>query len=87
MQAITTKYVGPTDFRGSRVIAKTASGIKITLEWDDALNADENHFNAARALAEKMGWHGQWFGGGMDVGNCYVLADGAESFTVSKVAA
>lgn len=84
MQAITTKYVGPTNFRGSRVIAKTASGLRITRDWDDALNIDENHLKAAQALAEQMGWTGHWFGGSMDVGNCYVLADGAESFTIAR---
>ncbi len=55
MQAITTKYHGPTNSRGSRVIAKCAAG-SVTVSYDDALNLDENHIAAAQALLEKLGW-------------------------------
>ena len=54
-QAIITKYIGPTDLRGSRVKATAEAG-SITLAWDDALNSEENHVAAARALAGKYGW-------------------------------
>lgn len=55
MQAIVTKYIGPTNFRGSRVKATAQAG-SITIGWDDALNADDNHQRAAQALATKHGW-------------------------------
>lgn len=61
MQAIVTKYHGPTNRRGSRVSATAAAG-RVYLEWDDALSSDANHDAAAKALAEKMGWLGDRYG-------------------------
>lgn len=55
-QAIVTKYLGPTDHRGSRIKAKSIS-FSVTLGWDCTLNDGENHQRAARALMEKMGWN------------------------------
>lgn len=45
-QVITTKYVGPTNARGSRVIVNSWQGRK-TYGWDSALNSEENHALAA----------------------------------------
>jgi len=75
-QAITTKYIGPTDHRGSRVKATAQAG-SIVVGWDDALDSDDNHTAAARALARKYGWSGLLVGGGAPDGrgNCYVLLD------------
>jgi len=56
MQSISTRYLGPTDFRGSRVKAITSSGLSITISWDDALDLDGNHDAAAIALVRKLGW-------------------------------
>ena len=63
MQTITTKYHGPGNVRGARISAKTTSGIKISLSWDYSLDADGNHQRAARALALKLNWRGQWVSG------------------------
>ncbi len=54
-QAIVTKYMGPTDFRGARVKATCDAGT-FTMSWDHELNASENHMLAATALANKFGW-------------------------------
>ncbi len=54
-QAITTKYIGPTNTRGSRVKAQADAG-SLTLSWDDALSIEENHSRAAHALANKYKW-------------------------------
>lgn len=76
-QAIITKYIGPSNVRGSRVKATAAAG-SVTLHWDDSLNSDANHRRAARALAEKLKWAGHWFCGGLPDnwrggnGYCYV---------------
>ena len=74
-QAIVTKYLRPTDCRGSRVKATAQAG-SVTVEWDDALDADENHGRAAAALARKFGWKGRLIGGGLPsgTGNVYVFA-------------
>lgn len=75
-QAIITKFIGPTNFRGSRVKA-TADAGSITLSWDHALNSERNHDAAAEALARKFKWSGTWYGGGLpdNRGNAYVLAE------------
>lgn len=71
MQAIVTKYLGPTDHRGSRVVAKCQAG-KLTLGWDDALDSDDNHRAAAMALVKRLGWdapcYGTWVRGSLPDG-------------------
>lgn len=73
MQAITTKYLGPTNYRGARVKATCEAG-SVTVSWDHALGSEENHDAACRALALKLGWHGQWLGGDLPntCGKAYV---------------
>lgn len=72
-QAITTKFLGPTNSRGSRIKATAAAG-SVTVSYDHALNTDDNHSAAAKALAAKYGWAGDWIGGGMpdNCGNVYI---------------
>lgn len=55
-QAIETKYMSPTNFKGSRVKAECAAG-SVMLHWDYALNVEENHFKAAWELVKKLGWN------------------------------
>lgn len=64
MQAIRTQYRGPTNTRGSRVIV-TCDAKRITVPWDHALGAPENHVAAARALIVALEWenHGTWVAG------------------------
>ncbi len=73
-QAIVTKYLGPTDSRGSRVKATCQAG-SVTLSWDDAKDSDENHTAAAVALCKRLGWRGELHGGGLPDGrgNAYVF--------------
>lgn len=69
MQAITTRYFGPTNTKGSRVKATAAAG-SITVGWDDRLNHDRNHCLAAKKLALKFGWgYGTWHQGGLPNGD------------------
>ena len=69
MQAITTKYLGPTNFRDGRVKATAWAG-SIILRWNDALNSADNHAAAAKALCVKLGWLGDQYhglvGGGLN---------------------
>ena len=73
MVAILTKFIGPTNCRGSRVKAYTSSGHRIVVPWDHALNVEENHDAAALALCRKMGWGGKLVRGGTDVGYAYAF--------------
>ena len=56
-QAITTKYLGPTDHRGSRIVVTTDGLHRKVVPWDHALNVVDNHAVAASILFENMGWH------------------------------
>ena len=62
MQAIKTKYLGPTDHRGSRLKA-TASGGSVTIPWDYELDTEGNHRYAALALCDKLQWRGRMISG------------------------
>lgn len=55
MQAILVKYLGPTNFRGSRYKATAQAG-SITLDADPRLGLEENAKRAADALRKKLGW-------------------------------
>lgn len=56
----------------ARVKAKATAG-SVTLPWDYDISGDENHAAAARALADKYGWGGNWVGGSNAAGTGYVF--------------
>jgi hypothetical protein len=60
LQAITTKYLGPTNSRGARIKATGSFG-RVTVPYDHALSAFENHRAAANAFMTKFGWTGDAF--------------------------
>lgn len=79
MQAIITKYIGPTNKRGSRIKARQAASYagkpkSVTIDWDYGLRVEHNHKAAAIALAAKLGWHGDW-AGGSNCGEGYVFVN------------
>lgn len=51
---IFTKYIDPTNHKGSRVKAYDGIGNSITLPWKSELNGDKNCELAALALIEKI---------------------------------
>lgn len=55
MQAIRTRYHGPTNTRGSRISAQAEAG-RIYLGYDDSKNPSDNHKSACEALRAKLGW-------------------------------
>jgi|GEM_PF-2338241 hypothetical protein len=72
--AIKTKFIGPSNTRGSRVKAETCEALRehrrsVTLSWDHSLDGQGNHARAAEALAKKLGWAGEWH-----------IADGGEVY-------
>lgn len=52
---ITTKYLGPTNYRGERIKARWFDE-SITVPWDYGIGPSENHDAAALALARKLGF-------------------------------
>jgi hypothetical protein len=83
MIAIQTKYISPTNTRGSRIKAYTETGFTVTIPYDYSLNHEKVHFKAVKALVEKhnLDWDldGMTYGG---VKNGYVFC-----FNHSKVEA
>ena len=53
MQAITTKYIPASSYKGSRVKAECERG-SITLSWPDELSGEDVHIYAANKLIEKF---------------------------------
>jgi hypothetical protein len=53
MQAIITKFLCPTNFRGSRYQAK-CEAMTVTVAADHALNAEENHLAVCAELCRRM---------------------------------
>lgn len=63
-QAIRTAYIGPGNVKGSRISA-SCDAKRIFVEYDDALNPEENHAAACEALCKKLGWPCDRIGGAM----------------------
>ena len=62
MQAIQTRYLGPTNSRGSRIKATCAAG-SITIPYPYELSGQACHRKAAEALVTKLGWNDSHYGG------------------------
>lgn len=54
-RCIITRYAGPTNTRGSRIIANVY-GKRVTFPWDHAESIEDNHAMAAVYAARKTGW-------------------------------
>ncbi len=74
MVAIHTKYLGPTNVRGSRYKAYTTHDRKTkTLGVSDNLSSEENHRQVAIAYCKMMNWGGKLISGGTDEGYVFVF--------------
>ena len=62
MQAITVKFLGPTNTRGPRWKATCAAASR-TYDQADNLGRDANAACAAMQLCSELQWSGQWHGG------------------------
>jgi len=85
MQTIITKYLGPTNHRGSRYKATHTGGYtSVTLDCDYSMSAEANHTDAAMALAEKLNWDGYYIGGHISEGMVFVNSDPMYCFTAKR---
>lgn len=99
-QTITTKFLGPSNVRGSRIKASCERG-SIVISWDHSFNSSNNHENAVKALLEKFtqedfkkygiekghGWDSaQWVGGWNEKngGYSFVQVPDASIFPMTK---
>lgn len=79
MQAILTKYLGPTNTKGSRIKASCASG-SIIIPYPYEFDVTMAHNYAAQCLVNKLGWNSQYYGelitGQLPSGDyCHVFAN------------
>jgi hypothetical protein len=70
MIAIETHYLGPTDYRGARIVASTCNGHRLVQSYDHG--SATPHYNAARALADREGWTEQLIGGSTKRGYAWI---------------
>jgi hypothetical protein len=65
MQAIQTRFLGPTNNRGARVKAYSEGFPRgVIVEWDYAEGIEDNHRRAVEAFVMAKEWHGLWVMGG-----------------------
>lgn len=78
MKAIATKYIGPRGLRPGRIKATDLDGNSASIDYPHDAREDQKHFLAAKALCEKMGWHGTLIEGGLGKvqNKVYVWSDG-----------
>lgn len=79
MQAILTKYLGPTNTKGSRIKASCAKG-SIIIPYPHEFDVTTAHNFAANRLSEVMEWDNQYYGelitGQLPSGDyCHVFAN------------
>ncbi len=73
MTTIITRYIGPTNYKGARIVADAGMKRRVTVSFDHG--ARNAHQVAALALCKKFGWKGTLVEGGMEHGNAYVFLD------------
>lgn len=73
MKAISTKYIGPTNVRGSRIKAYDSDNNQVTIGYPHELSGEDVYRKAAEALRDKMGWTGELIGGGTRDGYVFVF--------------
>lgn len=81
-QAIITEYLGPTSLRWARIKATCEAGSSL-FDYDQGVDETQNHVSAALKLATRLGWAGNWHGGGLPGGKyVFVLVVDAPAFEV-----
>jgi hypothetical protein len=86
MQYIETKFLSPTNHKGSRIKAFSSYGKdSVTISWDYSLDVEQNHAKAAMKLAEELGWFGEYVCGGSPNGCVFVAKKVNSTYTASEV--
>ncbi len=76
MKAITTRYMGPTNTRGARILATDEDKNRVTISYPYELSGEAVHLKAAQALCNMMKWSGNLVGGSTKRGYVFVFTDG-----------
>jgi len=84
MLAIETRFIGPTNLKGSRISARVMETARpceptrrLIVECQDQLGIEANHRAAAKQLIARLGWdqpngYGEWVVGATDTGYVFV---------------
>jgi hypothetical protein len=56
MQAIVTKYIGPTNTKGARIKAVSCGGLSVTVPYEYDLDSYGAHCMAAVELCKNLKW-------------------------------
>lgn len=73
MKAIRTRYSGPTNTRGARVIATDGDGNRATVSYQYQMAAVDGHEYAAYSLMRRMRWPNELIGGGFGNDQYWVM--------------
>ena len=75
MQAITTRFHGPTDCKGPRISATSGGGHRVYIDVPDNMHSgsEDTHGLAAVALCKKLGWTGRMVAGATRDGYAFVF--------------
>jgi len=73
MKAIETRYLGPTNTKGARIVARDSDGNRVTISYPNELSGEDVHRKAAEALRDKMQWSGTLKGGSTSRGYVFVF--------------
>ncbi len=76
MQSIITRYLGPTNHRGARIRATTASGQALTVQINHSYSDGRCHAEAALELCKRLEWSGELVSGGTREGYVFVFVSG-----------
>jgi hypothetical protein len=83
MQYIQTKYLSPTNTKGSRIKAIASfAGDSITIPYDYSLDCEQAHAKAAMELAKKLEWEGEYAAGGNDTGYVFAFIGHSNTYSV-----
>ncbi len=82
MQTIETRTIPATNTKPMRIIAQNCGGTRLMWSWDFAQAQEGNsgrdnkvHASIAKALAAKLGWEGNMYGGHTKAGMVWVFED------------
>lgn len=74
---IQTRYLGPSNTRGGRIVADAGMKRRVTVKYDHSLSQYGAHAKAAKALCDKFEWRGDMTAGGTETGYVFVFHNAA----------
>ena len=76
--AITTRYRGPTNNRGARIVAEADTGLgrrRLVYDFSHGDPVEDRHARAAEALCKELCWSGDMISGATEHGYVFVFTD------------